>query len=60
MPLLYLSNENTVLTAVLTGAAYTNPQGYPVQTLKLAGSVIYMLPPLLIFFFAQKLLCKAW
>lgn len=54
MPLLYLSNENTVLAAVLTGAAYTNQQGYPIQTLKLAGSVLYMIPPLLIFFFAQK------
>ena len=54
MPVLYLSNENTVLAAVLTGAGYTNPQGYPIQTLKLAGSVIYMIPPLLIFFFAQK------
>ena len=54
MPLLYLSNENTVLAAVLTGSAYTNPQGYPVQTLRMAGSVLYMVPPLMIFFFAQK------
>lgn len=54
MPVLYLSNENTTLAAILAGSAYLNPQGYPVQTLKLAGSAIYMLPPLLIFLFAQK------
>ena len=54
MPLLYLNDQNTTLAAILAGAGYVNPQGYPIVTLKLAGSVLYMLPPILIFFFAQK------
>lgn len=53
-PILYLSNENTTLAAVLAGAGYTNQQGYPITTLKLAGSALYTIPPVLIFIFFQK------
>lgn len=54
LPLLYLSDRTTTLSAVLAGAGYTNQQGYPITSLKLAGSVLYMTPPIVIFFLMQR------
>ncbi len=58
MPILYLSDRTTTLAAVLSGAGYTNPQGYPIVSLKLAGSVVYMLVPVVIFFFTQRYIMR--
>lgn len=53
MPLLYLADRNTTLAVKLI-TAYVNPQGFPIVTPTLAASVIYILPPVVMFFFVQK------
>jgi ABC-type glycerol-3-phosphate transport system permease component len=53
MPLLYLNDRNTTLAVKLINA-YVNPQGYPIVTPTLAASVLYILPPVIMFFFVQK------
>lgn len=53
MPLLYLSDRNTTLAVKLI-TAYVNPQGFPIVTPTLAASVLYILPPVVMFFFVQK------
>ena len=53
MPLLYLTDKNTTLAVKLINA-YANPQGYPLVTPTLAASVLYILPPIAMFFFVQK------
>ena len=50
---LFLSSENATL-AMRLASAYTNPQGYPIYSLTMAGAVMYSLPLILIFFMAQK------
>lgn len=53
MPLLYLTDKNTTLAVKLMNA-YVNPQGFPIVTPTLAASVLYILPPVVMFFFVQK------
>jgi multiple sugar transport system permease protein len=53
MPLLYLNDRNTTLAVKLINA-YVNPQGFPIVTPTLAASVLYILPPVIMFFFVQK------
>jgi multiple sugar transport system permease protein len=53
MPLLYLADKNTTLAVKLI-TAYVNPQGFPIVTPTLAASVLYILPPVVMFFFVQK------
>lgn len=53
MPLLYLNDKNTTLAVKLI-TAYVNPQGFPIVTPTLAASVLYILPPVVMFFFVQK------
>ena len=53
MPLLYLTDRNTTLAVKLI-TAYVNPQGFPIVTPTLAASVLYILPPVVMFFFVQK------
>jgi multiple sugar transport system permease protein len=66
MPLLYLNDRNTTLAVKLI-TAYVNPQGFPIVTPTLAASVLYILPPVVMFFFVQKCssscrntLCREW
>jgi multiple sugar transport system permease protein len=35
-------------------SAYTNPEGYPIYSLTMAGAVIYSLPLIIVFFLAQR------
>ncbi|MCL4861711.1 MAG: carbohydrate ABC transporter permease [Caldilineaceae bacterium] len=53
MPLLYLADKNTTLAVKLI-TAYVNPQGFPIVTPTLAASVLYILPPVVMFFFVQR------
>lgn len=53
MPLIYLSTSKTLLGVVLV-SAFKNPQGVDLKTISLAASVIYILPLIVVFFFAQK------
>lgn len=52
-PLIYLNNENTTLAVQLT-RGYVDPSGNPLITLSMAGSVLYILPPIIMFFLGQK------
>lgn len=56
-PVIYLTAENTTL-AVKLATAYVNPQGYPYITITLAACVVYVLPPILMFFLGQKHILK--
>ena len=53
LPLLYLNDDKTILAVKLI-SAYVNPQGYPLVTPTLAASVLYTIPPILMFFIVQK------
>lgn len=53
LPLLYLTESNMVLPVKLINA-YVNPQGYPIVPPTLAASVLYILPPIIMFFIVQK------
>ena len=52
-PMIYLSDQNTTL-AVKLASAYVDPQGNQLVPTTLAACVIYMLPMVIMFFFAQK------
>ncbi len=52
-PLIYLTNENTTLAVMLT-RGYVDPSQNPIITLSMAASVIYILPPIVMFFLGQK------
>jgi multiple sugar transport system permease protein len=52
-PLIYLSSKKTLLGVALA-SAFKNPQGIELYTVSLAASVIYIIPLILVFFFAQK------
>lgn len=52
-PRLFLSDDNTTLSVAMT-AAYTDPHGNALVNLIAAGSILYILPVLVIFFFAQR------
>src|SRR2546425_9108913 len=56
-PILLLSDENTTL-AVRLATAYVDPRGNPLQTVTMAGVVLYALPLVLIFFLAQRFIIK--
>lgn len=56
-PLLYLNAKNTLLGVALT-TAFRNPQGIEIKTVTLAASVLYILPLIIMFFFAQKHILK--
>jgi multiple sugar transport system permease protein len=45
-------DQNTI--AMLIAAAYRNPQGFPLYSLTMAGSVVYILPLVVVFLFAQR------
>lgn len=52
-PSIFLSGDNTTL-AVAMSAGYTSPQGFPLYNVLSAGTLIYVLPILVLFFFAQR------
>ncbi len=56
-PLLFLNDEKTLLGVKMT-KAFVNPKGIPYQTISMAANVIYILPLIVVFFFAQKYILK--
>ena len=52
-PVLLLSADHTTLPVAIA-TLYTNPQGLPASNLVAAGSVMYILPVLALFLFAQR------
>jgi ABC-type glycerol-3-phosphate transport system permease component len=56
-PLLYLNDDKTLL-GVRMAKAFVNPQGVEYKTISLAANVIYSLPLIIVFFFAQKYILK--
>ena len=52
-PALLLSTDRTTL-AVAISTLYANPQGLPINNLMAAGSILYILPVLVLFLFAQR------
>jgi multiple sugar transport system permease protein len=52
-PLIYLNFSKTLLGVALAGA-FKDPVGNDLKTVSLAASVIYILPMVVVFFFAQK------
>jgi len=53
VPLIYLKDTQTLLGVVMA-SEFQNPRGIKLTTLSMAGTVIYILPPVLAFFLAQK------
>jgi multiple sugar transport system permease protein len=56
-PSLLLHQENTTL-AVRMASAYSDPHGNPLQTVTMAGVVLYVLPLILFFAFAQRFIIR--
>jgi ABC-type glycerol-3-phosphate transport system permease component len=56
-PSIYLNASKTLLGVTLA-AAFKNPQGFDLKTISLAASVLYILPMIIVFFFAQKHILK--
>ena len=56
-PSIYLSS-NVTLLAVKMATAFVNPQGKTIFAVSLAATVIYVLPLVIVFFFAQKYILK--
>ncbi|HEV8671636.1 MAG TPA: carbohydrate ABC transporter permease [Candidatus Limnocylindria bacterium] len=56
-PILLLSDQNTTL-AVKLAKAYVDPRGNPLQTVTMAGIVLYVLPLVLVFFAAQRFIVR--
>jgi multiple sugar transport system permease protein len=52
-PLIYLRNDNTMVSVILN-TAYKTPTGQFLTTLTLAAVVIYILPMMVIFFLGQR------
>lgn len=52
-PDIFLSPSNTTL-GIAMASGYSSPVNLPVQNVNAAGSIIYVLPVLVIFFFAQR------
>lgn len=52
-PSLFLSQDNTTL-AVAMSSGYSDPHGFPLTNIIAAGSILYIVPVLVIFFFAQR------
>lgn len=57
LPLIYLTDKNTTLSTQLI-VSYTDPQGYPAVTPTVAASMLYLLPPVVIFFLAERYITK--
>jgi multiple sugar transport system permease protein len=56
-PVIYLDDSKTTLAVKLATATYSNPgdpTGQILVTLTLAAAVIYTIPPVIMFFIAQK------
>ena len=56
-PLIYLNDSKTLLGVVMT-TAFKNPQNITLITVSMAATVIYILPPVIAFFLAQKHILK--
>ncbi|HYY54687.1 MAG TPA: carbohydrate ABC transporter permease [Candidatus Dormibacteraeota bacterium] len=56
-PILLLNDANTTL-AVKLATAYADPHGNPLQTVTMAGVVLYVLPLVVIFFVAQRFIIR--
>jgi multiple sugar transport system permease protein len=56
-PVLLLNDANTTL-AVRLATAFRDPQGNPLTTVTMAGVVLYTLPLILVFVFAQRFILK--
>jgi len=56
-PILLLSEENTTL-AVRMSTAYTDPRGNPLQTVTMAGVVLYVLPLIAFFAVANRFIVR--
>lgn len=56
-PILLLSDENTTL-AVRLATSYRDPRGNPLQTVTMAGVVLYALPLVVAFFFTQRFIIR--
>jgi len=56
-PLIYLSDNNTLL-GVKMATGFKNPQGITLTTVSLAANVYYIIPMVIVFFFAQKNILK--
>ena len=52
-PLLLLSQDNTTLSVAMT-VGYVDPRGSPITVLQAAGSLMYIIPEIVLFFFAQR------
>ena len=47
-------NESRATLAMKLASAYTDPKGFPIYSLTMAGLVLYTLPLIVIFFVGQK------
>jgi len=56
-PILLLNDQNTTL-AVKLAKAYVDPRGNPLQTITMAGIVLYVLPLVALFFAAQRYIVR--
>lgn len=56
-PALLLHQDNTTL-AVRMANAYVDPHGNPLQTITMAGVVLYVMPLILFFAFAQRFIVR--
>jgi ABC-type glycerol-3-phosphate transport system permease component len=56
-PLLLLNDDKTLLGVKMT-KAFVNPHGAAYQTITMAANVIYILPLIVVFFFAQKYILR--
>jgi multiple sugar transport system permease protein len=56
-PILLLNNANTTL-AVKLATAYADPHGNPLQTVTMAGVVLYVMPLVMLFFLAQRFIIR--
>jgi multiple sugar transport system permease protein len=52
-PLLLLNQDNTTLAVAMT-VGYVDPHSNPLITVQAAGALLYILPEILLFFFAQR------
>jgi multiple sugar transport system permease protein len=52
-PMIYLKADNTTL-AVLINTVFRNPAGNLITTLTVAGTVVYILPMVVVFFLGQR------
>jgi multiple sugar transport system permease protein len=53
-PNIFLSAQKTTLSVFINSGVYSTPQGYAIYTLQMAATMVYLLPMLIIFLFAQK------